>query len=277
MGCVDGGFSAGGAVWGGGVGAGGLSVCEDFRAGAVGGGVGFGSWAAVFLEAGSEKVSGSWAVEEAGVADGVVGGIGDGDVGVGGDGAEWAWGTEVGRGAGVWGVGWGWRSGDFGGGFGGVFLSGGIGVGLVEGDGGAEGGVAGGGGGGGLCGGAFSAAGAGCGAELGGWLFGMDPIGAVGWCGGSLEVGRAFCSRINFGKNGLGAGNTCGADRFTCGMGRRMEGCGGRLARSTASDRGLVGPIFRSGTFAVFSSAGFCSGALGASDPCASGLKRFGV
>ena len=93
VGSVNGGFSAGGAVWGGGVGAGGLSVCEDFRAGAVGGGVGFGSWAAVFLEAGSEKVSGSWAVEKAGVADGVVGGIGGRDVGVGGVRAEWAWGT----------------------------------------------------------------------------------------------------------------------------------------------------------------------------------------
>ena len=104
VGSVDGGFSAGGAVWGGGVGAGGLSVCEDFRAGAVGGGVGFGSWAAVFLEAGSEEVSGRGAVEGEGLADGVVGGIGDGDVGVGGVGAEWAWGTEVGRGAGVGGV-----------------------------------------------------------------------------------------------------------------------------------------------------------------------------
>lgn len=105
----------------------------------------------------------------------------------------------------------------------------------------------------------------------------MDPIGTVGWRGESLEVGRAFCSRIDFGKNGLGAGNTRGADRFTCGMGRRMEDCGSRLARSTASDRGLVGSIFRSGTLAVSRSAGFCSGALGASDPCASGLKRFGV
>ena len=105
----------------------------------------------------------------------------------------------------------------------------------------------------------------------------MDPIGALGWCGGPLEVGRAFCGRIDFRKNGLGAGNTRGANWFTCGMGRRMEDCGGRLARSTAGNRGLVGPIFRSGTLTVFSSAGFCSGALGASDPCASGLKRFGV
>jgi hypothetical protein len=110
VGSVDGGFSAGGEVWGGGDGTGGFSFCEDFRAGAVGGGFGFGSWAAVFLEAGSEEVSGRGAVEEAGVADGVVGGIRDGDVGVGGDGAEWAWGTEVGRGAGVGGV-VGWDSG----------------------------------------------------------------------------------------------------------------------------------------------------------------------